>query len=271
MSVTTATVRDRFSKEARNWDRLYDGAGATSIYQHNLLRRRKTALEFVGSPPGRVLDVGCGPGNVTLELPSTCEVTATDFAVPMLQQTRHSAISSRRPIDLTASDATRLPFADCTMDTVLTLGLLEYIPEPTEVLREIGRVIRTGGTLVVSIPNANSPFVMTDDLIKGAKNLVTRILMPAPLRRVIKQLMGKTDTDYFTHKRHRFDPDAIVSDLNDLGFEIVDRRTHTYGFGVLNRFRINLNLCRKLESMTGTHPNLERLGWTVVLKAKKRS
>lgn len=270
-AVATTTVRDRFSAEAENWDALYTGTASTSIYEHNLLKRRETALRFVGQAMGRVLDVGCGPGNVTLKLPETAEIYATDFARPMLEVAQTSAAESGRSLDLTMSDATSIPFADDAFGSVLALGLMEYIADPTDVLSEMARVIQPGGTLVLSIPNRRSAFIFIDDVLKSIKNILTQILMPHPLRRAIKSLLGKPDAAYFTHKRHRFNPDTVVGQLNDLGFEIEAHRYHTFGFGLLNRVRLNLWLCRKFESYAGTHPNLEQLGWTIVLKAKKLS
>ena len=271
MSVATPTIRDRFSAEAGNWDRLYSEEGAASIYEHNLWERRRTALEFVGEVDGRVLDVGCGPGNVTLELPETADSVATDFALPMLKEAQRSAARYRKPLDLTASDAAALPFATGSVRTVIALGLLEYIPEPTDVLGEIDRVLSAEGVLVLSSPNAKSPFIIIDDVLKGLKNVVTQMLLPSIVRRRLKALLGLADAEYFTHRRHRFNPDEIKRKLEALGFQIVAHRYHTFGFGVLNRVGFNLSLCRKLESWATTHPNLEKLGWTIVLKAKKRS
>jgi ubiquinone/menaquinone biosynthesis C-methylase UbiE len=271
MSAATTTIRERFSAEAGNWDKLYSAEGPSSIYEHNLWKRRSTALEFVGSASGRALDVGCGPGNVTLALPDTAEVLATDFAIPMLREAQKSAVERKKAVDLAASDATALPYLSGSVETVTALGLLEYVPESEEVLKEMARVLSPGGTLVISSPNAKSPFIIIDDALKAIKNTITQTLLPAALRRRLKSLIGKEDTKYFTHKRHRFNPSAIAEQLNELGFDVVEHRYHTFGFGVLDRVRLNLALCEKLESWAHTHPNLEKLGWTIVLKAKKRS
>ena len=273
MSIATTTVRDRFSSEAGNWDRLYSHSDREpqSIYEHNLWMRRQTALVYLGSPKGRVLDVGCGPGNVSLEIDTSERVIATDFALPMLRTARTSARRRNRTLDLAASDATALPFTDESVESLLALGVLEYISEPSDLLEELHRVLEIGGTLVLSCPNAQSPFIIIDDTLKSLKNLFTQGLLPAGLRKRLKSLWGKTDEAYFTHKRHRFNPVKIRQQLTDLGFEISDARFHTFGFGVLNSVRLNLSLCRKLESWATEHPKLEKLGWTIVLKAKKLS
>jgi SAM-dependent methyltransferase len=53
-----------------------------------------------------------------------------------------------------SSDATALPLADGSVDMVLSLELLEHVPEPAAVLREIARVLKPGGTVMLSVPSA---------------------------------------------------------------------------------------------------------------------
>lgn len=52
-----------------------------------------------------------------------------------------------------ASDATALPLADGSVDLVLSLELVEHVPEPAAVLREIARVLKPGGTVILSVPS----------------------------------------------------------------------------------------------------------------------
>jgi ubiquinone/menaquinone biosynthesis C-methylase UbiE len=52
-----------------------------------------------------------------------------------------------------ASDASALPLADGSVDVVLSLELLEHVPEPAAVLREIARVLKPGGTVILSVPS----------------------------------------------------------------------------------------------------------------------
>ena len=269
MTTAAATIRERFSSEASNWDRLYSPEGPQSIYEHNLWERREIALKFVGRPANRVLEVGCGAGNVILRVPGTDRIIGADFSVPMLHQARASANTFNRKLGLMASDVTSLPFSNASSETVIALGVLEYVENPSIALKEMHRVLEPGGTLVLSSPNACSPFVTIDDAAKSLKNTITQDLLPTVIRRRLKKWLGKSDESYFTHKRHRFAPNQIRETLETLGFEISEEKFHTFGFGVLNRSAINLSLCKKLESWATTHPKLEKLGWTIVLKAKK--
>jgi len=52
-----------------------------------------------------------------------------------------------------ASDATRLPLADGSVDTVVALELLEHVTRPHEVLAELRRILKPGGTVILSVPS----------------------------------------------------------------------------------------------------------------------
>ncbi len=52
-----------------------------------------------------------------------------------------------------ASDAAALPLADHSVDVVVSLELLEHVLEPTAVLAEVARILKPGGTLLVSVPS----------------------------------------------------------------------------------------------------------------------
>ena len=86
-----------------------------------------------------VVNVGCG---VVRRFEPTCRARymATDLrALPN--------------VDF-ASDATSIPLADHCVDTVIALELLEHVTEPAAVLRELARVLKPGGTVIVSVPSA---------------------------------------------------------------------------------------------------------------------
>ena len=53
-----------------------------------------------------------------------------------------------------AADAGRLPILDGSIDFLISLELLEHVPEPAVVLREMARVLKPGGTVVISVPSA---------------------------------------------------------------------------------------------------------------------
>lgn len=98
-----------------------------------------------------VLDVATGTASVAIELASRtgCRVTGIDQSPDMLAQGRHAVdgagLSDR--ITLLQGEAERLPFPDATFDALTFTYLLRYVADPGATLRELARVVRTGGVI----------------------------------------------------------------------------------------------------------------------------
>ena len=93
---------------------------------------------------GRVLDVGAGEAPWR-ELLSEAEYVGVDVEVAGEFGMRHKA-------DITYYDGNTLPFADASFDHVLCTEVLEHVPEPRRFLVELHRVLRRGGSLVLTVP-----------------------------------------------------------------------------------------------------------------------
>jgi demethylmenaquinone methyltransferase/2-methoxy-6-polyprenyl-1,4-benzoquinol methylase len=107
-------------------------------------RATRTAL---GLRPGeRVLDVGAGTGVSTVELGRYgAFAVGVDLSVGMLRAGRRT----RPEVPLVAGDALRLPFPDACFDAVTISFALRNVVDVEAALRELGRVTRAGGRLVV--------------------------------------------------------------------------------------------------------------------------
>ena len=102
----------------------------------------------------RVLDAGCGTGLLTLALLRTIRfpvsITALDLSSTSINAARRALYSSRgrtRDVTFTQGNLLSLPFADDSLDLVVTSGALEYVPL-SDGLAEIARVIAPGGHLL---------------------------------------------------------------------------------------------------------------------------
>jgi demethylmenaquinone methyltransferase/2-methoxy-6-polyprenyl-1,4-benzoquinol methylase len=137
-----AEVQAMFDGVARRYDLTND---VLSLGQDR--RWRRLVLEAVDPKPGeRILDLAAGTGTSSQPFRDRgAEVVPCDFSVGMLrvgkQQFPH--------LPFAAGDATRLPFADDTFDAVTISFGLRNVVDPDAGLREMLRVTRPGGRLVV--------------------------------------------------------------------------------------------------------------------------
>ena len=107
--------------------------------------------------PGRqVLDVGCGIG---VDLPTLADRVGTEGLVigldhdPNLLRAAKEASARRSNVRLVVAEAQELPFPNRSFDGVRADRVLQYIPESPQVLAEMARVLRPGGTLALVEPD----------------------------------------------------------------------------------------------------------------------
>lgn len=113
-------------------------------------------LGVVGSLSGlRVIDVGCGDGTL-LEKAAARWPTAELWGVDVVPSERPI---QRRGIRVVVADLRGdLPFQNQSMDLVISTETLEHLVDPDRCLKEMRRIIRPGGRVVVTIPNATGYF-----------------------------------------------------------------------------------------------------------------
>ncbi|HNQ74225.1 MAG TPA: methyltransferase domain-containing protein [Verrucomicrobiota bacterium] len=99
----------------------------------------------------RVLDVGCGPGVLAAALAQRfphCVVTGLDASETRLAEAR-STFAHLQNAQTCQGEATKLPFANETFDFVYCRFLLEYLPDKEQAVREMVRVCRSEGTVLL--------------------------------------------------------------------------------------------------------------------------
>jgi SAM-dependent methyltransferase len=103
-----------------------------------------------------VLDAGCGPGNLVPALARYRRLCAMDASPRMLHIARaNSAEVSNVAYQVGSIDS--LPYGDATFDLVCSAGVIEYLRDWERALREMHRVLRPGGMLILPTTNALAP------------------------------------------------------------------------------------------------------------------
>ena len=136
-----------------------------AVYTHghheSVLRahRRRTAEDSAGHllphlrPGMSVLDVGCGPGTITVDLAARVApgwVTAVEMTVEALDLARVEAQArDRSNVDFVTSDVHALDFPDDTFDVVHAHQVLQHVADPVQALRELRRVCVPNGIVAI--------------------------------------------------------------------------------------------------------------------------
>lgn len=108
-------------------------------------------FDLAGSLVGqRVLDVGTGDGQYAIHAALRgAQVTAVDSSREMLEAARRRAFEQGLQLELQLGNASKLPFRDDTFDVVLAVTVLCLVPDAQLAVREMVRVLRPGGRLLL--------------------------------------------------------------------------------------------------------------------------
>jgi ubiquinone/menaquinone biosynthesis C-methylase UbiE len=113
-------------------------------------KRVRRILALLAARPGdRVLEIGCGAGNILAQIPSARRV-GIDLAESLLAKAARRLVKRGT---LVQGDAEHLPFRDRAWERVYCSEVLEHIPSPGTALAEMHRIVAGGGVAVVSVPN----------------------------------------------------------------------------------------------------------------------
>jgi len=183
--------------DARFTERLY--ARYASLYDQlcgPILQagRREAMRELRLGPEDDILEIGIGTALTAPLYPRECHVTGIDLSAAMLREAaKHIDSKPGRRIELLQMDASRLAFPDESFDVVYAAYVISVVPDPVAALREMCRVCRVGGEIVLL-----NHFLSDSPLLATAERMISpltaarlgfradlhaqRLLAQAPLR-----------------------------------------------------------------------------------------
>ena len=155
----TREITNYFSDSSEYWDRVY----SSDTVKAQVYRNRMTAVlrwaDRVAGPGASAADVGCGAGHLAVALAERgVRITAIDASEAMVASVAQNA-SRAGVADLVlpmTSHAQRLEMDSETCDLVVAVGLLSWVNTPEVALREMTRILKPSGCVIVTMDNALS-------------------------------------------------------------------------------------------------------------------
>jgi ubiquinone/menaquinone biosynthesis C-methylase UbiE len=219
-----ALVQQHFRSTLPYWEQIYaDQTVYGRIYQERG-RRAIACVDRIGLPTGAsVLEIGCGPGIITTAIARKgVTVWAIDSLEEMVERTQAMAhragVASR--VFAQVGHINNVPFADATFDLVVLIGVSEWLVSLTQPLREIFRVLKPGGHLIISADN-NWPL----------HQILDPVFNPAlkPLKRRIGRILRSVGLRTRQPRFHAYSLGDFDDELANAGFDKI--AGETFGFG----------------------------------------
>lgn len=142
----TAVESDFVERVYERLASVYDLTFGPTLHPGRLHARERMVI----ASGDRILEVGVGTGINASLYPSHCHVTGIDLSTSMLDKARERvARQGLRNIRLLEMDAAALTFADNSFDIVYAPYLVSVVPDPVHVVKEMRRVCRPGGRIII--------------------------------------------------------------------------------------------------------------------------
>lgn len=126
-----------------------------SVLRSHLWRNAENSAGFLLDslvPDQKLLDVGCGPGNITIDLARRLpqgHVTGIDVAEAAIAAAQRALRGDVANVTFALGDVYHLDFADNSFDVVYSHQVLQHLSDPVAALTQMHRVLRPGGLLAV--------------------------------------------------------------------------------------------------------------------------
>lgn len=142
-------VKNMFADIADDYDRINT---ILSFGVHNAWRK-KTVLESGAAPGDKVLDCATGTGDLAIEFKKAVghqgKVIGTDFCEEMIEHAPAKADKEQLVVEFEVADAMNLPYEDNTFDIASIAFGIRNVDDPLICLKEMARVVKSGGRVVV--------------------------------------------------------------------------------------------------------------------------
>jgi ubiquinone/menaquinone biosynthesis C-methylase UbiE len=133
----------------RRYDRLAPWFDSLEGFLEGLYFRKLRKKLWAQANGSHILEVGVGTGKNFGFYPADAQITAIDFSPKMLAQAQRKRDRQQLAVDLTLMDAESIYYADNSFDTVVASFVFCSVPHPRKALKELYRVLKPGGQLLL--------------------------------------------------------------------------------------------------------------------------
>jgi len=252
-----------FSGHTKYWRLVYDDnqQKIQGAVKQEMINRRDSVLrlldDYAKNRSLRILDVGCGPGGVMQEvLKRGYNVVGVDISEEMLKEAREISKKYKHGgITCIYGDMEYLPFTKKTFDVVLCVGVLQYLQSDRKSISEISRVVKTGGLVIITLPNILRINNLLDPyyyLNRGLKYILHRTYKKSKVKSVKPEDFSLNDA--FINRRYFYG--QLTSLFKDCGLQKIT--TIGIGFGPITFWRkefLQSALSIKIRNFLGNRAN----------------
>lgn len=141
MSIDTEKIKRRYDRASKIYDILESPM--------EIMALKKWRIDIMKELRGKILEVGVGTGKNIPYYPEDIDITAIDFSEKMLNKAKLEAKALNKKVKFYNMDAEHMDFEDNTFDTVFTTCVFCSVPDPVKGLKEIRRVCKTEGKIIM--------------------------------------------------------------------------------------------------------------------------
>lgn len=210
-------MNNRFEEKQKWNEEMYSRFPTKQAYENkNFLvrfieqQRVKTVLKFLDiKESDKVIEIGCEAGYLLKHLLIAKEVMGLDIAKNALEDAKKNTKSDK--VKFICADASNIPFANAYFDKVICSQTLEHLDNPDRVVKEVSRIVKPGGIVVISVPNERVLIILKKIFVKiGLFNLLFPNLEPRSsswhIQNFNKRDICKILNKYFIIQRFKYVP-----------------------------------------------------------------
>ena len=170
--------KQTFDEQASIYESTYNGRHAEKLYNQVIEKVNRFKCK-------NVLDIGCGTGTVLSLLAKNQDIclSGVDLSEKMISIAKKKLMGR---VELKLGDSEELPWDDSTFDAIICTDSFHHYPEPEKVLKEMRRVLKAKGNLIIGDPWAISPLrQITNWMIKYSKDGDYRIYSKTEISKLL--------------------------------------------------------------------------------------